>query len=56
MKGVTVESNRYALYVTGEGAVAQIEGCTVRDSKSHDYFTIKGGRIEGVDPSQINAR
>jgi hypothetical protein len=41
--------------VAGEGAVVQLEGCTVRGNTYADYFTQNGGRIEGVDPSLIKA-
>lgn len=58
LKGVTVESNgnsatrSYGVYVQ-DGAVAQLEGCTV-GGNTDSYYDTRGGRIEGVDPSLIN--
>ena len=56
LKGVTVEGNGgYGIWVAGEGAVAELEACTVRGNTDDDYYTREGGRIEGVDPSLITA-
>ena len=38
------------------GGVAQLEGCAVSRNERGDYVTKGGGRIEGVDPSLIDAR
>lgn len=46
MKGVTVEGNgEYGVWVHSEGAVAKLDGCTVRDNKKGDYREAGGGRI-----------
>lgn len=57
MKGVTVEGNgMYGVYANSEGAVAKLEGCTVRDNKKGAYQEYSGGRIEGVDRGLITVR
>lgn len=49
MKGVTVESNaKHGLLVTA-GAIAQVQGCTMRDNTLGNYTTNTGGRIEHLD-------
>eukprot|EP01046_Picozoa_sp_COSAG06_P037354 COSAG06_NODE_4209_length_4473_cov_275.412730_3_plen_48_part_00 len=46
MKGVTVEGNCGRGVYANLGAVAKLEGCTVRDNKGGDYKEDQGGRIE----------
>ena len=53
MKRVVVErSNSDGVRATA-GAVAVLEGCTVRENHP-DYETHGSGRIEGIDQSLIN--
>eukprot|EP01046_Picozoa_sp_COSAG06_P061943 COSAG06_NODE_13779_length_1220_cov_1.282783_1_plen_150_part_10 len=49
MKGVTVESNGHEGLKAAGGAVAQVQGCTMRDNKNGDYVARDGGRIENLD-------
>ena len=52
MKGVTVEGNGEEGLRVKDGAVAQVQGCTVREN-GVDYQALTGGRIEGIDQSLV---
>jgi hypothetical protein len=49
MKGVTVEGNGQEGLRVEDGAVAQVQGCTMHDNKHGDYITKGTGRIENLD-------
>eukprot|EP01046_Picozoa_sp_COSAG06_P118130 COSAG06_NODE_65266_length_257_cov_0.962025_1_plen_51_part_10 len=49
MKSVTVEGNGQAGLRVNDGAVVQVQGCTMCNNKDGDYVTRDGGRIENLD-------
>ena len=56
MTGVAVEGNSGLGGFAWDGGVAQLEGCAVSGNAGGDYGTYDGGgRIEGMDPSLIEA-